>query len=191
MEDVIRSLSGLLERVRMQYCGNERQQSPRRVTRYTYTQGPMTYIAQKIVRKMQDAGYPARTYDIFRHPDVQYLKKREKKSRAGPFQSPHQYYEAADIAHPTLAWSVSDEYWDALAMAARAVASELNVTLELGYDWGWDKAHIELAEWRDVREQIGERVPTQSELDLRFEELLPNVWKQYKKSKQYQTRRRN
>lgn len=188
MEHIRRSLSDLLTHARKQFCANERQQSPRRVTRYTYTQGPMVYIGQKIVRKMQDAGYPAKIYDTFRHPDVQYEKKKMGRSKAGPFQSPHQFYEAVDIAHPTLAWSVSDEYWDALAMASRAVAADLKVKLELGYDWGWDMAHIEIQDWRDVRERNGKKIPTQSQLDARFQELLPSVWKQYTKSKQYQSR---
>ena len=185
--------------------GGDAEQVPRRQTRFAYTAGPMYYLAQQIVRKMQDAGYPARIYCCYRTPHEQQKAFDRKASKARPFQSPHQFYEAVDIIHPDKGWEPDDPgYWDMLKAAGQAVANKYRIELEFGHDWGWDSAHIELKDWRDFRERIltekgfedtseawrwyrqqknHEPLVTERELALRFNEVLPAEFKQHMKAK--------
>lgn len=175
----------LTQSLRHQHMPHERGQAHRRLTRYSYRYGPMYYLGQQIVRAMQDAGYPAKIFCCFRDPDDQEDAFERGVSRANSWQSPHQYYEAVDIVHASKFWNVSSDFWDHLHAAAHMVEDRFGVTFEHGYDWGWDKAHVEFKDWRSVRDRIGQRVPTQAELDARFQHVLPKVWKQYKKSRSY------
>lgn len=167
-----------------------RQQPDKATTRYTYTDGPMFFLGQQIIRKMEEMGYPSKIYTLYRSPKEQEQKKRQGLSRASAWQSPHQFYEAVDIAsavHP--AWPPkNDPYWMALKDAIAVVEQEFGVELTGGFDWGWDYAHIEIEDWRIVRKRLRAkggymRPPNQHELDARFEEVLPRRWKQFLKSK--------
>lgn len=161
----------------------ERRGGSERVTRYDYNLGPMLFIGQQILRAMQDAGHNPKIFDHYRSPEDQAEKKDNGVSRAGPFESAHQYYEAVDIAHREWAWFASEkapdgaQFWSDLAACVKIVAERFDVELVHGHDWGWDSAHVELADWRTVRHMIGHRVPTQAELDARFQQVLPKVWK--------------
>lgn len=189
------------EAVRKQFP-REKMQVPKRQTAFTYVEGPMNYLGQQIVKAMEDAGYPAKILYCYRSPEIQrglYAKGRTTGGRrvtnAKPWESPHQYYEAVDIIHPALAWRVSDKYWDTLAACVRIVAEKYGVNLKHGHDWDGDgipvrddpdeqfqdSAHIELADWRTVRDRhrntvlaSGQsRAPSREELWARFCEVLP------------------
>lgn len=160
----------------------QRYQVAKRQTRYTYNQGPMYYLGQQIVKRMQDAGWPAKIYYSYRTPQEQarlYAKGRTTKgpkvTDARPYQSPHNYYEAVDIVHSDLYWNAPREFWDTLQAVAKVVQEEYDCTFKMGADWG-DYAHIELKDWRTVRDATGKRPPTPKELDHRFEQVLPKVW---------------
>ena len=192
--------------------GGDAQQVPRKQTRYSYTAGPMYFIGQQIVRKMQDAGYPARIYCCYRTPHEQEKAFDRKVSKARPFQSPHQFYEAVDIIHPDKGWEPDDPgYWDMLKAAGQAVANKYRIELEFGHDWGWDSAHIELKDWREFSEKVfainglknsveawdeqqkrdarlstgKDHAPlvTERDLMLRFNEVLPAQFKQHIKAR--------
>ena len=136
------------------FNAQERRQAEKRQTRYTYTDGPMKFLLQQIVRQMQSSGRDAKIFEFYRHPDkqVEYLQKGT--SKAGPFESAHQFFEAGDLIDPKLFWNVSDDYWEAISDAVEIVEEKFSVKLVHGWrDWGWDGPHIELPDWRDVREQ--------------------------------------
>lgn len=186
LKTLLKMLQNNLQRVERKL--HERTQSPKKQTRYSYVDGPMNYLGQQIVRKMQDAGYPSRIHCCYRPAEEQLELVEKGRSKANPWASPHQYMEAVDIIHLTLGWNVTQDYWDTLASAARTVADEHNIRLELGYDWGWDSAHIELKDFRTVRDKMwGKFRPseaaTRAHLQQRFKEVLPHVWKRYEKSK--------
>ena len=182
----------------------ERMQVPKRQTAYTYVDGPMYYLGQQIVKAMQDAGYPAKIHSCYRSPEIQrglYAQGRtapgRKVTRAKPWESPHQYYEAVDIIHPSLAWDVSGDYWEALASCVRIVGDKFSVELQHGHDWDGDgvpvhlddderlrdSAHIQLKDWKTVRDRHRRQVldeganrpPNEAELWVRFCEVLPSV----------------
>lgn len=172
------TIAELMRRARRKRSPRTKGQAEKRQTRYDYTQGPMHYLGQQIVRGMQDAGYPAKIHVCYRPPDLQDSLYRRGRSKAKAWQSPHQYFEAVDVVHETLFWECEQDFWDTLARVVKIVAEKYNVTLEHGYDWGWDSAHIELKDFRKVRNRQGRRVPDALQLAYRFEEVLPDVWKQ-------------
>lgn len=172
------------------------KKSPRRVTekpvtRYTYVEGPMKYLAQHIVRRMQDHGWPCTIYYLHRSPELQLelYQRRPRVTRAKPFDSPHQFFCAADIVHADLFWQAPKKFWDDLNVVVRQVSEEFGVELDHGHTWSFvDSAHIELGAWRDFRSRIGRVTPNQAQLDQLFEDLLPKVWKQHKQSVAYANR---
>lgn len=179
----------LMQAARLHQYPREKMQVPKRQTRFTYDLGPMYFLGQQIVKAMQDAGYPAKILYCHRSADEQralYAKGRTAPgdivTQARPWESPHQYYEAVDIIHPSLAWDVSEDYWEALASCVRIVAERYDALLVHGHEWRFrDSAHIEMADWRfqqaEHRERVmlegKERPPNEAELWARFKSVLP------------------
>lgn len=166
---------------RYEESGNKRQ------TRFSYSQGPIFYVGQQIVRAMQESGYPAKIHCCYRSAQTQAGLVEKGVSKARPFQSPHQYFLAVDIIHPEKGWNVEQAYWDQLKACGEVVSEKFDIPLEFGYDWGWDMAHIEFLDFRVYREKMNQRarneglpgcVPSPLDLASWFEELLPRVWKQ-------------
>lgn len=190
----------LIQAARASRLPRERMQVNKRQTRYTYLEGPMKFLGQQIVKSMEDAGYPALIHCCYRSPEAQMEAYGRGVSRAKAWQSPHQFMEAVDIVHPTLFWNVSADYWEQLAVCTRIVAEKFNVDLTGGFDWGWDLAHIEIRDWRSLkddpdwlefkREELrsvqegtpAPQVPLEA-LQRRFQEVLPSVWSQYQSRK--------
>lgn len=172
---------------------------------FTYTDGPMLWLGQQIVKTMQESGFPAKIHENYRSPERQSKLKGQGFSKAGAWESPHQFFEAVDIIHPGLGWDVPEEYWEALATAVRVVSAKHGVDLVHGHYWKFrDSAHVELKDWRKFREVLrarwrlesaayNERIhklhpeewgpapepdrPTSEELAERFRQVLPDVWK--------------
>ncbi len=173
----------LMKAARRKHWHSEKMQEPRKQSMYCLVDGPMYYLGQKIVRAMQDAGYPAKISECYRSPERQRRLKVEGRSKAGPYESPHQYYEAVDIIHPSMGWNVSEAYWDALATCVRIVAERHDVQLTHGHFWRFrDSAHVELTDWRKFRDEMRARVnergqhgpPGPGDLWRRFGEVLPS-----------------
>lgn len=181
------TIQEMMQRARNWFWPHEKTQTPKRQTRYCYTDGPMFYLGQQIVKAMQDAGYPAHIFYCYRSPEKQVELRAKGRSKAGPWQSPHQFFEAVDIVHPARYWDVSPEYWRTLAACVKMVADKFGVHLEHGHYWRFtDSAHIELKDWRTVKTRMIEALPpgevlkrpTSEQLASRFEEVLPAVWRQ-------------
>lgn len=198
---VFNSPQELMQAARDERQPREKGQVQKRQTRYTYDAGPMFYLGQQVVRAMEDAGFPAKIHCCFRPPDVQADLKERGFSKAGPWESPHQFYEAVDIIHPAKGWKVSPDYWEALASCVRIVADKYGVDLVHGHYWRFvDRAHVELKDWRSFRDLIRQRwlddysdwnnggkvgprpvptAPTVHELWGRFQLVLPAVAADY------------
>lgn len=185
--DAVRQVHGEAEKP-------EKHTPERQQTRYTYTDGPMYFLGQQIVRKMQQAGWPAKIYECYRtfERQAELYERVPRVTNAQPGESPHQFYEAVDIVHETKYWDVPEKFWEELAAAVRVVGAEYGVVLDHGHDWSFrDSAHIELVGWKRIRERYrsGEeggslspyREPTRDELKRRFIEVLPTVWRQHKR----------
>tara|TARA_B110000908_G_C10263799_1_gene461651 strand:- start:3334 stop:3933 length:600 start_codon:yes stop_codon:yes gene_type:complete len=158
----------------------ERCQVEKRQTRYDYRSGPMKFLGQQLVKTMEDSGFPAFIHCHIRTPEEQNQVFFLGNSRAKAWGSPHQFGEAVDIVHPSFYWHVSPEYWETLQAAVGVVENKFSVKLIHGKrDWGWDSAHIQLADWKQFKAEIGNNRPTQTQLDQRFADVLPNVWKRF------------
>lgn len=161
------------------------RQTPRRKqTRYTYTEGPMFYLGQQIVRAMQDAGFPAKIHCCYRSPADQEKMFLRGVSKAHAGQSAHQYYMAVDIIHAHDGWPPGDDpFWEVLASCVEVVAERFHVALDHGHHWSWrDSAHIELEDWRALRDLVA-LPPSKPQLAWLFETVLPGPWRQFQKSK--------
>ena len=193
MEHIKTTIAELMAAARRARAPAVQSQAHKRQTRYTYTEGPMYFLGQQIVKAMQDAGYPAKIIECWRPPGRQHDLHASGRSKAEAWQSPHQYYEAVDIVHESMGWRVDLEFWETLASCVRIVAERYAVELVHGHEWGWDSAHVELKDWRTVRRRqhlawldnpdVTTRQPTAADLWRRFEEVLPGVARQHKKTR--------
>lgn len=111
------------------------------------------------VRRMAQHNVPVFAHNMIRDLGHQQRLFDEGVSKAKPGQSPHQYGCAVDIVHGTKAWALTDEQWLLIGHIGHELAAQLGVKVEWGGDWrrkptdkvGWDPAHWQLANWRDVK----------------------------------------
>lgn len=76
----------------------------------------------------------------------EYYKKGVSKVDGVKIRSQHQFGRAIDIYY--VGWRKDkddNEKWRLLIDTFRIVGKQLGIKLIFGYDWGWDKPHIELA----------------------------------------------
>lgn len=157
----------------------------KRLTRMRYGVGPMGFLADQIMKEMQRAGYPPREFNLYRSPEEQKKMRSRRVSMVGPFDSAHQYYAASDIIHEKWAWFAADEapdgqaFWDCLWDCVEVVGEKYRV--EFAPRITWDPAHVQLKNWREFKEVVGEVEPTQKALDWYFQITLPRVWADYQK----------
>lgn len=189
-----------LRRLRTFFYPNEKQQSLK-MTVPTRADGAMMFLAGHIVKQMNESGHPAIIHTGYRPPEVQNAAFNRKASKAKAWQSPHQFWEAVDIVHPSLFWDAKPPYWKQLGVVTKNVAAQFRVPLEWGGDWGWDYAHVEIDDWRQIRvRQEREYVrnngdpdkvhgypyyqPSPYQRELRFIELIPReYWTREQRSK--------
>lgn len=185
----------LMRKIREFRYPREKMQDPKMQTRFDYSQGPMYYLGQQIVSEMQKAGYPSKIVYGYRSPELQnklYAQGRTAPgaivTRAKAYQSPHNFHAAVDICHRQNGWKVAQAYWDALNACVKIVERRHCVKLRHGHDWDgdgvpvpqdpdekfWDAAHIELMDWRDLKEQIGLITMDSNDLWYLFERYLPD-----------------
>ena len=162
----------------------EQLQLSKRPFRNQYHFGPMGFVAGQIIKRMADKGWPAvRHGDFIRSAAEQKRLRATGRSKAGPWESPHQYGLGVDIIHATRGWDVSDRFWEDLAAIVKVVAREYGVELEHGHYWKFkDSAHVELKNFRHYRTLWFGREPSQKDLNLAFMRELPKVWKAYHES---------
>jgi len=132
----------------------------------------MWFISHQIAKKMQEDGFPTVVLEIYRSAERQQRFFDEGTSKAGPWYSAHQYGEAADIVHAGLGWNAPKEYWQKLAQTTGFVAEKYGVEIVRGFDWGWDSAHIEFADWKKTPYYEAKRRPTDLEVAERLEHLF-------------------
>lgn len=159
-----------------------------RVTRMRYDVGPMGFLGDQIQKEMDRAGYPVKEHCLHRGARAQNAAFERKASKARAFQSAHQFYGAGDYVHEKWFWFAKknddgsptgapdgtmffDALWDCVALVSEKYGVEFAPRLS------WDAAHVELANWRVMRDRIGERKPNSTDLRWYFAFTLPRVWK--------------
>lgn len=157
----------------------------KRLTRMRYDVGPMGFLADQIMKELQRAGYPPKEFNLYRKPSTQALYRKRGTSKARPFSSAHQYYGASDIIHEKWAWFADPKapdgrhFWDRLWDCVEVVSEKYQV--EFSDRLSWDPAHVQLANWRDMKRVVGLQEPNQTQLDWYFAATLPTVWRQYQR----------
>lgn len=148
-----------------------------------YSDGPMGFIGQQLVKRMAQKGWPCKILAHWRTPERQAELLAKGVSKAGPWRSPHQYGLAVDIIHASLGWRVPERFWIDLAACVQVCSKQYGVALEHGHTWKFrDSAHVELKDFRRYRDVWGKRRPTQYELDQCFKEQMPAVWAAFVRS---------
>lgn len=174
-----RTPSELFRALRDWFYPRVKMRDPKKVHFVNREDGPMMFLGLQIVKRMERAGYPSIIHACFRHPAEQQRVFDKGASKARPWESPHQYFEAVDIVHKSLYWQAPPVYWETLATVVRQVAEEFGVPLEHGHHWKFvDSAHVEMKDWRSVRKAQLDRVgvnyrPSKIELKARFAQVLP------------------
>lgn len=158
MERTKTTVAALMAAARERLWPHERGADPKRQTIFCYQDGPMFWLGQKIVLEMQKAGYPAKIAECYRDYRRQMDLLRQGRSKAMAFQSPHQFYLAVDIIHPSKGWDVSSAYWETLASCVRVVEEKYGRGERLlvhGHNWQFkDSAHVQLANWHEFADRI-------------------------------------
>lgn len=171
----------LMERAMRSRWYAEKMQTPRKQTMYTMTEAPIFYVAQKIIRAMQDAAFPTEIKAYYRTPETQSRLHMQRLTRYLPNESPHQYCEAVDLSHPSDRIEITERYWKTFRSCVVVVAERLNVDVRTTDENG----HIEFADWRERaeilrekwRETGGPRRPNEAENWQRFQQKLPKIAK--------------
>lgn len=157
------------------------RQPKKRITRMRYGDGPMGYLSDQIMKEMQRAGYAPREHCLYRSASEQIAMLNKRVSRAGAFESAHQYYSAVDIICERWAWFADPKapsgqpFWDCLWDCVELVSERFKVNFDPVLSW--DLAHVELTGWEDFREKVGYDRPNQMQLDQYFADKMPAVWK--------------
>lgn len=160
--------------------------------RNLYAEGPIAFVGQQVLKRMADKGWPCRIFEHWRTPERQAQMIAKGASKAGPWQSAHQYGLAVDVIHARHAWDVPERFWTDLAAVVKVIEECYKVDLEHGHTWRFrDSAHIELKNFRKYRDAWGHRRPTEAELDACFAAEMPGVWKAYLRTPQGRKRLRS
>ena len=103
---------------------DEQVQIERPPHRNNYSEGPMGYIGQQLLKRMAQKGWPCKISEHWRTPERQAQLLSKGVSKAGPWQSPHQYGLAVDIIHATLGWQVPERFWIDLAACVQVCSKQ-------------------------------------------------------------------
>lgn len=112
-----------------------------------------------LVRRMRAIGVPMFPHCIWRGADEQNALYEKGVSKARYPYSPHNKGCAVDAVHSTKAWDLTPRQWLIVGHVGKELAASKGWKLVWGGDWrakptdvvGWDPAHWEVADWRDVR----------------------------------------
>lgn len=114
----------------------------------------------KLIRKMAGLGVPMFVHCMVRTYEEQLNEHREGNSKDSPLDGvwPHRRH-AADIIHSNRAWGLTDKQWLQVGHVGKQVASDNGIAIVWGGDFkplnksglGWDPAHWELKNWRQMK----------------------------------------
>jgi hypothetical protein len=111
------------------------------------------------VRRMASLGVPMFPHCVFRSKEEQETAFKLGHSKARYGDSPHNFGCAVDIIHSRHLWDLSPRQWQLIGHVGKELAAAKGFKLVWGGDWkrypdaviGWDPAHWQLANWREVR----------------------------------------
>lgn len=106
-------------------------------------------------KHLRQHGIPMIPTEFFRTPERQAELRAEGRSKAGPWQSPHQYGCALDLVGATRFWNLTRKEWEVIGTIGKEVARKRGLKMEWGGDWDfYDPAHWQLADWKGYKRLI-------------------------------------
>jgi len=141
-------------------------------------------FAQAFHKECKRRGIPLWIFELYRTPYRQEQLRKQKRSRAGPNGSPHQFGCAVDIISADKLWDLTNKEWQLIRTIGFEIARKQNLKLVWGGDWGWDFAHWELENWREYRKETQHPTGDYSgveELSPQWFGAVQAAWKKRKK----------
>lgn len=117
---------------------------------------PMRWFAFELIARCAEAGLPVMVIDVKRTPEEQLahlangtsktLKSKHLPDATGRSNAidlcPYDTYQLH--GPDKLKWDTKDGAWKLMADLAEEVADRQGITIERGFDWGWDPGHFGL-----------------------------------------------
>jgi hypothetical protein len=115
--------------------------------------------SEAFLDQLKEHKFPFFVYEGQRTPERQEELRKAKRSKAGPWQSPHQYGCAVDIIHSVYGWMDTQfgaqearKRWKIIGTIGKEVARRKGYKITWGGDWRfYDPAHWELSNWKDYK----------------------------------------
>lgn len=96
-------------------------------------------------------------FELWRSPERQERLKKKGVTRAGAWESPHQYGLAIDIISVTDFWDLAPESWEYIGQMGKEVARKCGVKMEWLGDpkhGFYDPAHWQMENWKAYKTVI-------------------------------------
>lgn len=109
-----------------------------------------------LIRRLRVLHVPMFPYCFVRSSDEQDALYDAGFSKAVGGRSPHNYGMAVDVVHGTKAWDLTERQWGIIGHIGKEIAVQRGFKLvwggtdHPGDKFGWDPAHWELADWRNL-----------------------------------------
>jgi hypothetical protein len=116
---------------------------------WSYADPELQKWADAMIQECRKREIPLYAFELHRTPERQQQLLMQGTTKAGPWQSPHQYGQAIDLIHKTKLWSLTDAEWELIGTIGKEIARKKKVKITWGGDWGWDMAHWEMTNWRE------------------------------------------
>lgn len=115
------------------------------------------WFERTFVARMKRLDVPLFAATVWRGKDDQNAAYVKGVSKARYPYSPHNKGCAVDIVHGTKGWDLSERQWAIIGHIGHEIAAANGLKLTWGGKdhaddkFGWDPAHWELSDWRDIR----------------------------------------
>jgi hypothetical protein len=160
---------------------------------WAYAHPELQKWADAMIQECRQRQIPLYAFEILRTPERQRQLKIEGRTKAKPYESAHQFGYAIDLIHKSRLWSLEQSEWEIIGAIGKEIARKKNIRITWGGDWGWDYAHWELTDWRDLDYKLAHNYMRYNNIEIpnetakrfeRYEQLMPIVYEHhgYKKT---------
>jgi hypothetical protein len=109
-------------------------------------------FTRRMVKELKRRGIPFYAFELMRTAERQKHLLRQKRSKAGPWESPHQYGCAVDLISYTRLWNITPQQWLVVGTIGKEIARKMGIKVVWGGDWKfYDPAHWQLADWKEYK----------------------------------------
>lgn len=127
---------------------------------------------KKLIAKFRKMNVPLYAHNMIRDAEHQNRLYVQGVSKAQAGKSPHNFGMAVDIVSSLHHWEISSEAWNIIGHLGKELAIQNGFRLVWGGDWrdpdgpgpkvGWDPAHWEIANWKNLKGEFPWPPPIQA-----------------------------